>query len=319
MSVKTTTSPQTYGIKIVVGITPNITIVWGDGATSNNVATLGVCNHSYATAGTYTQQVSGSFASGGQITLYEGTPTLLLTTSEIGGITGLANFQNTFRGCTGLTSVPTNLFRFNPQVAVSAFLYTFYGDRGITSVPATLFKWNTNASNQAFESVLRDTRITTIPVDLFRYNTKVSVGAFHMAFGENSALTSVPADLFRYNTLVSTLGFKYTFLDCTALTTIPSDLFAYNTACDSFKGTFAGCNKLTMQSGIFGANLETRFSGKTIDFTTFFDLGTFTGTQGTYPALWSVSDTSHFTITDCYDGATTGSASNYADIPAGWK
>jgi hypothetical protein len=36
-------------------------------------------------------------------------------------------FYLTFRGCTGLTSLPTDLFRYNTAVSTSGFYRTFYG------------------------------------------------------------------------------------------------------------------------------------------------------------------------------------------------
>jgi hypothetical protein len=53
-----------------------------------------------------------------------------------------------------------------------------------------------------------------------------------------------------------------------------------------------------------------------------FNRSSFTGTtQGTAPALWSVTFKATPTSTSCFAGGgnSATSLSNYADIPAAWK
>jgi hypothetical protein len=213
-------------------------------------------------------------------------------------IPGLSNFYATFAYCTGLTgSIPADLFRYNTLVSSNGFRSTFQGCTGLTGA---------------------------IPADLFRYNTAVSTSGFYATFYGCTGLTgSIPADLFRYNTLVSTTGFLETFYGCTGLTgSIPADLFKYNTACTSFNLTFYGANKLEPSANIFFAPGEegTRFLNQTVDFTGCFRLtGTYGGAQGTAPALWGCDfGTGTPTTTDCFQGHSSSTLSNWADIPAAW-
>lgn len=58
------------------------------------------------------------------------------------GISGVPNnymFFETFKGCTGLTEIPTTLFAEINQPATATFMRTFEGCTGITSIPENLF------------------------------------------------------------------------------------------------------------------------------------------------------------------------------------
>jgi hypothetical protein len=138
-------------------------------------------------------------------------------------------------------------------------------------------------------------------------------------------LTSIPADLFRYNTAVSTYGFRETFRDCTGLTgSIPVDLFRYNTlvSTSGFYLTFYGCSNLQLSPYIFFAPGEesTRFLNSPSNFQLcFYRTGAYTGDIGTAPALWDCDfGTETPVTTDCFDGHSTDTVDNFADIPAGW-
>ena len=140
----------------------------------------------------------------------------------------------------------------------------------------------------------------------------------------NTAITSIPADLFRYNTLVSTLGFSATFRSCSGLEVAPDGLFKYNTAADSWQGCFQNCTKLQLSQYMFydAGGETTRFLNQSPNFTSFVSRSSFSGTQGTAPALWDCSyGTGTPTSTSAFAGAgnSTTSLTNYNDIPAGWK
>jgi hypothetical protein len=356
MTVQTPSDGATWTINIAAGITPNITVDWGD-SSSNNYNSTGVKDHVYATAGTYTVKISGSFASSGNIRLGKvGNKSYLKATLAVGGITGLINFRETFQGCTGLTSLPADLFRYNTAVSTSGFTntfsdcpgltslpadlfryntlvstsgfyYTFQGCTGLTSLPADLFRYNTLVSTNGFGSTFQGcTGLTSLPTDLFRYNTAVSTSGFRSTFQGCTGLTSLPTDLFRYNTLVSTSGFYYTFINCSGLTSLPTDLFRYNTAVSTsgFYYTFSGCSKLQQRADIFFSSGEeaTRFLNRISDFQSCFNRSAFTGTQGTAPALWSCDfGTETPARTNCWDGAGNSltSLDNYNSIPEEWK
>ena len=239
LTVQTTGSSQDYVVDINTGTTPNININWGDGGAVENFTSTGQKAHTYTNAGTYTVKISGSFASGGNIRLGSNSSnrSRLKGTKAVCNIVGLSNFSSTFYGCTGLTSLPTDLFRYNTAVSSSGFYETFYGCTG---------------------------------------------------------LTSLPTDLFRYNTAVSSSGFYR---------------------------TFHGCTKLQLSPYIFFSAGEesTRFLNRVSNFQECFYLTSFSGSQGTAPALWNCDfGTGTPTKTDCFQGHSSSSLSNWANIPADW-
>lgn len=202
-------------------------------------------------------------------------------------------FSEVFFGCSSITSIPTDLFKYNTKCTSWAFNQTFRGT-GITSIPTDLFRYNVNVTDYAFRDTFQSCYYNTaIPADLFKYNTLVAAHGFEGTFIQNNLITTVPTDLFRYNTLVSTGAFFATFEGCIALQTVPDDLFRYNvlTGLEGFKQTFNNCNKLQINPNVFGANLTTRFADSVvpIEFTSMFDRASFTGSQGTAPALWGVT------------------------------
>ena len=298
LTIRTTAAAQAYSLDINSGTGIDIDIDWGDG-TVLKYTTLGIKSRTYALAGTYRVRVSGSMTAGNirqdSTGTYANAPKVKAT-SAVKGITGILNFKATFYGCTGLTSLPTDLFRYNTAVSTSGFDETFYGC----------------------------TALTALPVDLFRYNTAVSSSGFYLTFYVCTALTALPVDLFRYNTAVSTSGFIYTFSGCTSLTALPVDLFRYNTAVSSsgFYSTFSGCRKLQLNPWIFFATGEegTRFLNRPSNFTDCFRFAVaFTGTKGTAPALWGCDfGTQTPVTTTCFTGHSLDSVDNYASIPTAW-
>jgi hypothetical protein len=322
MTVETPSASATWSVNIVAGTTPNLLVEWGD-SSSDTYTTTGVKDHVYASAGTYTVRISGTFASGGRIRLGKfGNFAYLKAVQPVGGITNIVNFWDSMRDCTGLTSLPADLFRYNTLVSASGFFATFNGCTGLTSLPADLFRYNTLVSTAGFYATFNGcTGLTSLPADLFRYNTAVSTGGFRDTFRGCTGLTSLPADLFRYNTLVSTNGFFATFLGCTGLTTVLALLFKYNTACLSFQSVFQNCDKLQLRADLFfdTGEASTRFLDQSVIFTDAMRIGTFTGTQGTAPALWDCDfGTGTPTTTNCFTGQTTSSVDNHADIPTAW-
>jgi hypothetical protein len=89
----------------------------------------------------------------------------------------------------------------------------------------------------------------------------------------------------------------------------------------SFYQTFYNCRKLTLNDQIFGPDLTTtRFLNQSVNFQECFRLNSsFTGTQGTAPELWTAAyGTGTPTTTDCFQGQSTSSLTNYASIPVAW-
>ena len=236
-------------------------------------------------------------------------------------------FNQTFNGCSNLSgSIPTDLFRYNTLVSTGGFYLTFCSCTNLTgSIPTDLFRYNTQVSASGFCATFYICPGLTgsIPTDLFRYNTQVSTSGFAYTFYTCPGLTgSIPTDLFRYNTQVSTDGFSGTFFNCLGLTgSIPTDLFRYNTQCTSFNSTFYICPKLQQNANIFYADGEqsTRFLNQSVDFTNCFRVTSYTGNQGVAPDLWNCNFGTGTPIkTDCWQGHSVPTVSNFADIPADW-
>ena len=234
-----------------------------------------------------------------------------------------SGFMDTFSGCYELASLPADLFRYNTAVSTSGFYGTFSSCTNLATLPVDLFRYNTAVSTSGFVSTFSGcAKLASLPADLFRYNTAVSTSGFMDTFSGCYELASLPADLFRYNTAVSTSGFVSTFAECTNLASLPADLFRYNTECSLFIETFRDCDKLQLRSDIFFQPEEagTRFFNRASNFASFAQVGGFTGTQGTAPALWTCNFGSGVSVTraDCFAGHTPASVSNYASIPTAW-
>ena len=297
LEIETTGASQAYSFNIASGSDIDLDVDWGDG-TVETITTTGIKSHTYADAGTYYMRIRGS---GTGLSIRQDSTSgyanaqKVKSTSAIRGIQGIVNFQETFRN-TAITRIPADLFRYNTLVSTSGFSHTFLGCTGLTSIPA----------------------------DLFRYNTLVSTSGFRYTFYGCTGLTSIPTDLFKYNTLVSTDGFFYTFYGCSGLEVAPDGLFKYNTAVDSWQGCFQNCTKLQLSQYMFydAGGETTRFLNQSPDFASFVSRSSFSGTQGTAPALWDCSyGTGTPTSTSAFAGAgnSTTSLTNYNDIPAGWK
>ena len=323
LTVDITAAGQDWTVRIAAGTGIALVIDWGDGLIERFYA-IGNKTHIYNQQGRYYPKISGGFASGGIIRFGEivGNRARLKATSIVPMIPGLATFSYTFQSCTGLTSLPADLFRYNTAVSTSGFYGTFQNCTRLTSLPADLFRYNTAVSTSGFNTTFQNcTGLTSLPTDLFRYNTAVSTAGFYSTFYGCAGLTSLPDALFQYNVAVSMFGFNTTFQNCTGLTSLPADLFRYNIACTSFNNVFQNCNKLQLRSDIFfpAGGETTRFLNQSVDFTNAMSIGTFTGTQGTAPALWDCTyGTGTPTTTTCFTGHSLASVTNYASIPTAW-
>ena len=174
----------------------------------------------------------------------------------------VTNFGSTFYGCEGLTSIPEDLFKNN--INVIYFISTFYGCEGLTSIPENLFKYNVNVEH--FSDIFGYCRgLTSIPENLFKYN--VNVTDFYDIFAGCTGLRNIPEGLFKNN--VKVILFGNIFKGCTSITTIPEGLFRYNTNVEEFgvrgyeierdRGIFAGCTALTsIPENLFKYNVNAR-------------------------------------------------------------
>ena len=304
MTIVTDGENQSYTVNIASGTSPRITIDWKDG-TIETFTTTGQKTHIYNSPGTYIAELWGSFESGGNLQLGSNASNAfrLKAVSEFPFIEGLDNFVLSFEDCTGLTTIPPNLFRYN--TSANSFYGCFSNCTGLTgsipsdlfryntlatsfyaclnnctgltgSIPPELFRYNTLATNMGF-CLSQCTGLTgNIPADLFRYNTLAT--SFVACLYRCSGLTgSIPPELFRYNTLATDMGFC--FSNCTGLTgNIPSDLFRYNTLATSFYACLNNCTGLT------GSIPPELFRYNTLATNMGFCLSQCTGLTGNIPA-----------------------------------
>jgi len=261
----------------------------------------------------------------------------------------ITNFSGTFGSCTALQGIPSGLFDGNPQAIT--FLGTFYGctNASFTTTPDNLFRYQTlvtdvgggfngvfNGCNKLvtvgtdifrwcvsagqMQNIFRDcTSLTTVPATIFTYNTVVE--SFANTFQGCTSLTTVPSGLFNTNTAVR--YFSQLFQDCINLTTVPSELFRNNIQANNFDYCFLNCNKLQQRSDIFfrAGEESTRFLNRSVSFSSCFQRSSFTGIQGTAPALWNCSfGAGTPTKTNCWTGSGNSltSLTNYNSIPSAW-
>ena len=151
---------------------------------------------------------------------------------------GNDEFDNYFRYCASLVSIPENLFINNPQI--TTFYYCFYQCTSLLSIPQGLFANNPNATH--FSSCFYGcTSLTSIPQGLFANNPNAY--SFYYCFYQCTSLKSIPQGLFANNP--NAVDFGACFQGCTSLTSIPQGLFDNNPNATHFGSCFQGCTSLT--------------------------------------------------------------------------
>lgn len=265
------------------------TVLWGDGQQTVIPTDGGNVTHNYAVAGDYNIKITGRSFPGFFVKNQPGKEKYKALYSMGKWERDVAvDFFAAFYGCTSLTAIPADLFRHN--AAATTFHSAFLDCPSLATIPANLFKYNAAATN------------------------------FSYAFNNCPSLTAIPTDLFRYNAAVRT--FSAVFANCPNLKALPPDLFRYNEAATDYSYIFAYSPSLTMRADMFGADYPNRFArAPNANFTECFNRGSFTGTIGTAPALWSFAFPSQPQKTSCFAGPGNSPASltNYTSIPADWK
>ena len=145
---------------------------------------------------------------------------------------GNDEFDNYFRYCASLVSIPENLFINNPQI--TTFYYCFYQCTSLLSIPQGLFANNPNA---------------------------VDFGA---CFQGCTSLTSIPQGLFDNNPNATHFG--SCFQGCTSLTSIPLGLFDKQPNAYMFGDCFNNCKNLTVRVQIGSTTTEWTHVGDVSDF-----------------------------------------------------
>ena len=229
----------------------------------------------------------------------------------------ISSFYECFRDCSGLTSIPDNLFAAN--TAVTNFSFCFQNCSELTSIPANLFVTNTSATD--FTACFREcTGLTNIPENLFVANTAVT--DFRSCFQYCSGLTgSIPDNLFSNNTAVT--DFNGCFYNCTGLTSIPANLFVTNTSATDFSYCFYRC------SGLTGSIPENLFSTNTAVTNFSHCFNACTGLTGNCPVdndgtpIYNRSGEGKpgYSIVTSSGGCfrTCTGLTDYSSIPSGWK
>jgi len=262
------------------GLTPNLTISWGDGGpnsplitSSNSVDRI----HTFVSAGTYTITING-FMPGFRVDNNAGIRNLITELVQW-GIVGLRTIN--FYGCLNLTAVPG-----------SASLDGVGGYTGLAEVIS-------------FASFMRGTRISSIPADIFDYSPNATT--FTDSFSGITTITIVPNGLF--DNVINATTFASCFFACTGLTSVPSTLFDTNTLAVNFSSTFRNCRALTNV-------LQFTFNTNVTIFNNIYNMSsTANALTGTAPELWNRTPTP--SGTDAFNNCT--GLSNYASIPVNFK
>jgi hypothetical protein len=279
--ITTTTANTVFTTPLVDygGLTPNLTISWGDSTSSPLITSSNSVDriHTFVTAGTYTITING-FMPGFRVDNNAGIRTLVTELVQW-GIVGLRTIN--FYGCTNLTAIPG-----------SASLSGVGGYTGLAEVVS-------------FASFMRGTRITAIPEDVFDYSPNATT--FTDSFSGITTITTVPTGLFDNVTLATT--FASCFFACTGLTSVPSTLFDTNTLVVNFSSTFRNCRALTNV-------LQFTFNTNVTIFNNIYNMSsTVNSLTGTAPELWLRTPTP--SGTDAFNNCT--GLSNFASIPVNFK
>lgn len=193
---------------------------------------------------------------------------------------GMTNITTGFIKCTSLQSIPSGLFKSNRSLTIASSLFS--DCTGLTEIPSDLFEncaLITNVSN-----IFSDcTGLTAIPPGLFK-NCKL-ITTFSMAFNGCSKVLTISKDIFPETETATNLS--NVFYGCVRLTDIPEDIFDNIQNPSSISSAFYNCVSVTTKVPEFWN--EDKYGNK---FTSI----------------------SH---SKCFYGCTN--ASNYGDIPEGWK
>jgi hypothetical protein len=279
--ITTTTANTVFTTPLVDygGLTPNLTISWGDSTSSPLITSSNSVDriHTFVTAGTYTITING-FMPGFRVDNNAGIRTLVTELVQW-GIVGLRTIN--FYGCTNLTAIPG-----------SASLSGVGGYTGLAEVVS-------------FASFMRGTRITAIPEDVFDYSPNATT--FTDSFSGITTITTVPTGLFDNVTLATT--FASCFFACTGLTSVPSTLFDTNTLVVNFSSTFRNCRALTNVLQFTNNNNVTIFNN-------IYNMSSTTNAlTGTAPELWLRTPTP--SGIDAFNNCVN--LTNFASIPANFK
>ena len=171
--------------------TYNATIDWGDGTSSTH--TTGSPTHTYASAGQYQISITGQY-NGLRIDGNVTQGSKLIAVNAWGNV-GFTSFNNAFRSCENLVSLPNG--SITGAENVKSFYRCFYDCKSLTAIPVDLFRYCVNVTNFA-DCFYYCTSLETIPLDLFRYN--INVTTFEYCF-RNCKNLALPISIFNLTAL----------------------------------------------------------------------------------------------------------------------
>jgi hypothetical protein len=280
--ITTTTANTVFTTPLVDagGLSPSLTISWGDASANSPLITSSTSSdriHTYVSAGTYTITISG-FMPGFRID-NNASIRSLITELVQWGIVGLRVVN--FYGCVNLTAIPG-----------SASLSGVGGYTGLSEVTS-------------FASFMRGTKISAIPADIFNYSPNATT--FTDTFSSITTLITVPSGLFDNVPNVTT--FASCFFACTGLTSVPLTLFNNCPNVVNFSSTFRNCRAL-------GSVLQYSNNNSVTIFNNVYNMSsTVNALTGSAPTLWTRTPTP--SGTDAFNNCT--GLANFASIPANFK
>lgn len=261
------------------GLTPQLTINWGDSSSSPLITSSSSVNkiHTYVSAGTYTITITGLMP-GFQVNNNIGIRSLITSIIQFGTV-GLRTLN--FYGCINITSIPS-----------SASLSAVGGYDGLNEIIS-------------FSNFMNGTAITTIPADIFDFSPNVT--SFASTFATINTISTVPSGLF--DNAVNAVSFASCFFACASLTSVPSTLFDLNINVTTFSGTFRNCRALTNV-------LQFTFNTSVTTFSQVYNMSsTSNALSGTAPELWNRVPTP--AGTDAFNNCVN--LTNFASIPSTFK
>lgn len=234
--------------------------------------------------------------------------------------------HNVFAGCSSLTSIPQNLFI--TCNSLRALASGFEGCSSLISIPENLFIGCPELHNLT-TCFSRCSSLVNIPSSLF---SPLVLDGINRIFSYCTSLESIPDGLFSGQAaLPQAIG---CFYNCSSLTSVPANLFHGCGSITTFSSVFYGCSSLTeISSSAFSGcisvtSMQSAFSWcerlPSYSISIFDSMQNINNLTSTFsnchalsyaPDLWNIYPNSRHQNT--YRNCTN--ASNYEDIPSGWK
>lgn len=235
LNVTTTASPEDFQIVCNNVGTFNAEIDWGDESSSTitafNDADL---THSFATAGSYTIRISGTFPSIG----YDGNAhgDKIDSIPQFGNV-GLINLTNAFNGCANLVSAGNSAFDV-VVLAASSIGETFRACPLLESVDIN--GWDVSAVTDM--GSMFDDCFALDTIDLSSWDVG-SVTTFDNMFNDCNAITSL--DFVENWDVSSATNMASMFEDCRLVTSLDLSNWSFGVGGISMDSTFRSCTALT--------------------------------------------------------------------------